>query len=141
MRSPRSCSHTATSHYPLYAGVAENPRRPVIPSADRRLAGRPCHSRSFISTGDEDSGGAGAETVASSGPIFGSPLVASDEAPGFLLRFAFAGFDETGPCRRRRSSAVEQLIRNQQVLGSSPSAGSILSITCGSNRSSPIGSG
>jgi hypothetical protein len=50
-----------------------------------------------------------------------------DDAPRFLLRFAFAGFDETGSCRRRRSSAVEQLIRNQQVLGSSPSAGSIYS--------------
>jgi hypothetical protein len=41
-----------------------------------------------------------------------------------LLASPFAGFDETGPCPGRRSSVVEQLIRNQQVLGSSPSAGS-----------------
>ena len=52
-----------------------------------------------------------------------------DDAPGFLLRSAFAGFDETGSCRRRRSSAVEQLIRNQQVVGSIPTAGSTKSRT------------
>ncbi len=38
-------------------------------------------------------------------------------------------------CPSRRSSAVEQLIRNQQVLGSIPSAGSIRSVTCRSRRS------
>src|SRR5215471_20435 len=41
------------------------------------------------------------------------------------------------PPARRRSSAVEQLIRNQQVLGSSPSAGSINFELAKTGRASP----
>jgi hypothetical protein len=61
----------------------------------------PVIPRSFISPGDEES----AIPAPAPGGFTGTVLVAvllsfwtaSDDAPGFLLRFGFAGFVETGP--------------------------------------------